>query len=205
MGYHVWPRAAIGPSRRGPGVWSTRVESSCNPGAFGRRTICRRGFTLLELLAVVAIIGIILSLVLIAGMDAIRRSEERATQSLIAKLDAGVSDRLEALLQTRPDYNQTHLYLANVYYSTSASLPAITRAQVIAWYDYVKAEMPDVFVVQSDTNYPLNFAGAAMPGTDNSPNVLGGGPAVGFINQLVLPWVTPWSTIRRVVVTATAT
>jgi prepilin-type N-terminal cleavage/methylation domain-containing protein len=129
----------------------------------------RGGFTLIELLAVMAIIGIILSLVLIAGMEAANRANERATQTLITKLDGGLSDRLEALLQTRPDYNNTHLALANIYYSgTNAPITSITRAQVIAWYDYIKAEVPDVFVLQSDKNYPLNFTGVAVPGTDNS-------------------------------------
>ncbi len=38
--------------------------------------------------------------------------------------------------------------------------PASQRAQVIAWYDYIKAEMPDVFFYSTiDSNYPLNFAG----------------------------------------------
>ncbi len=32
------------------------------------------------------------------------------------------------------------------------------RAQVFAWYDYLKRELPDVFFLQSDANYPINFA-----------------------------------------------
>ena len=138
-------------------------------------SLARRGFTLVELTVVVVIIGIILSFVLVAGMDAARRAEERATQTLITKLDGGLNDRLEALLQTRPDYTTTHYNMASVYYDSKDAnnvLPSITRAQVIAWYDYVKAQMPDVFVVQGDgpgstptsTDYPLNFAGVPLAG-----------------------------------------
>src|SRR4051795_13405229 len=50
--------------------------------ASGSRGV-RRGFTLVELLAVMVIIGIILAFILTAAMDSIRRAEERATQSLI--------------------------------------------------------------------------------------------------------------------------
>ena len=36
------------------------------------------------------------------------------------------------------------------------------RAQVFAWYDYLKRELPDVFFLQSDTNYPINFAAQSL-------------------------------------------
>jgi len=129
----------------------------------------RRGFTLIELLAVITIIAIILSLVLAAGMDAARRAEERATQTLVTKLEGGLNDRLEALLQNRPEPNFAHGYMAAIWNGTYM-IPNITqikqtqRAQVIAWYDYIKAEMPDVFFIQADTNYPINFAATPFPG-----------------------------------------
>ncbi len=145
----------------------------------------RGGFTLVELLVVITIIGIILAFVMIAAMDAVRRAEERATQTLITKLEAGLSDRLEALLQNRPEPNYTHGYLAAVW-SSLAVVPSLNplgmippqfitlpngqplldangnnvinpalkgtdRAQAIAWYDYIKSEMPDVFYVQTTT------------------------------------------------------
>ncbi len=37
------------------------------------------------------------------------------------------------------------------------------RAQVIAYYDYIKSEMPDVFFTQNDPNYPINFAANPYP------------------------------------------
>ena len=98
------------------------------------------------------------------------RAYERATQTLIAKLDAGLSDRLDALMHNRPDA-QLHprlrggdLYPAAVTTHTApipsdwiprpfdllpavikAGVKATDRAQVIAWYDYIKSELPDVF------------------------------------------------------------
>ena len=51
-----------------------------------------------------------------------------------------------------------------MYSSGSAS----TRAQVFAWYDYIKSELPDVFFVQNHDSaaYPLNFAANRRhPGT----------------------------------------
>ena len=146
---------------------------------------------------VITIIGIILALVLVAGMDAANRANERATQSLITKLEQGVNDRLEALLQYRPQANFSHGYLAGIYSSLAVDgtknplgmLPpqfifpdgnllnkqinpaiiASDRAQVIAWNDFIKSEMPDVFYVQNTTpgthDYPLNFAGVSFLGS----------------------------------------
>jgi prepilin-type N-terminal cleavage/methylation domain-containing protein len=153
----------------------------------------RAGFTLVELMAVIVIISIILALILTASMDGIRRAEERATQALITKLEAGLNDRLEALMQTLPTPNYAHAYLAGVYPggATEADggplmLPqaiqtkgtvgmpnpkclTLQRAQVIATFDFIKSEMPDVFFVQNDPNYPLNFTGLPFPGTPFNP------------------------------------
>src|SRR5207237_740319 len=71
-----------------------------------------RGFTLIELLVVMFIIGLLLSLILTAAMNGVRTAEERATQALIAKLEAGMADRIDAILSTRVEPNAAHLYLA---------------------------------------------------------------------------------------------
>jgi len=149
---------------------------------------CRRqrpsGFTLVELLVVITIIGIILSFVLMAATDAARRAEERATQTLITKLETGMNDRLDALMQSRPDPNYAHAFMGMVvngtYGPAPSPLPFTTagapnpqirtteRAQVFAWFDYLKRELPDVFFIQSDPNYPINFAGQSFPSTSGS-------------------------------------
>jgi prepilin-type N-terminal cleavage/methylation domain-containing protein len=144
-------------------MWKTAMRNQSriqNP-----RSQIQNGFTLVELLVVMVIISIILSFILTAAVDARRRSEERATQSLITKLETGLNDRIDALLQTRPDYNLAHLALANIY-TGNFVLPGYQRALAIAWTDYIKSEMPDVFFVQNTAGpYPLNFAANPFPGT----------------------------------------
>jgi len=158
----------------------------------------RLGFTLTELMVVITIIGIILAFLLTAAMDAVRRAEERATQSLITKLEGGLNDRLDALMQNQPTPNYAHGYLAGVYPGTGTEadngplmLPAaiqttgsgigspnpkcntLQRAQVITTFDYIKAEMPDVFFLDPaflsnpggySGAYPINFTGLPFPG-----------------------------------------
>ncbi len=141
----------------------------------------RRGFTLIELGIVVAIIGILISLVLVASREGVERARVRATQATITKLDTGITERLDAILNQRVDPNGAHQYMAVIRPSTlvnpgtpTAGDPATiayywglsseTRAQVIATFDHLKAEMPDVFVINTgDMEYPLNFAGLHYP------------------------------------------
>jgi len=146
------------------------------------------GFTLVELLVVIAIIGLIIALVLVAASDGVRRAEERATQALITKITTGLEDRIDALLNAQAPVNQTHRYLASINYLDSSgnyypvglrtsSQSDERRAQVIAQFDYMRAELPDVFFIQQDNPsgkntsdgsafnsiYPLNFAAAPYP------------------------------------------
>jgi prepilin-type N-terminal cleavage/methylation domain-containing protein len=152
------------------------------------------GFTLIELLAVMVIIGIILAFIVSTAVDATRTAQDRATQTLISKLEGGLNDRIDALLQTRPDPTFAHGYMAATFISPSRAVPNLfvrdpvtglpndvnpqlqhaERARVFAWYDYIKSELPDVFFVQNITGpYPLNFAGSAYPGIAIDPNRLG--------------------------------
>ncbi len=152
-----------------------------------RRRSGAAGFTLIELLVVIAIIGLIIALILVAAADGVRRAEERATQALITKITIGLEDRIDALLNAQAPVNQTHRYLAAINFNPSGSIYIPVgassgsgsderRAQVIALFDYLRAELPDVFFVNAKTSdgaafastYPLNFAGAAYP-TPNYP------------------------------------
>ena len=71
----------------------------------------------------------------------------------------------------------------NSNYGTSPSLIATTgglnsqltvtaRAQAFAWFDYLKGELPDVFYIQNDPNFPINFAFPANGGYPGSANPL---------------------------------
>ena len=128
------------------------------------------GFTLIELLVVMSIIGIIIAFILTAAMGGVRRAEERATQSLISKLETGITDRIEALLLARQNPTLGHVAMATITNSGGA-YPSAQRAQVIANIDYFKAELPDVFYIAQSgdpnysANYPINFAGAGFGGT----------------------------------------
>src|SRR5271157_2644627 len=154
------------------------------PEVHAGRSDLRLGFTLIELLVVMTIIGIIIVFLLVAAGDARRRAEEDATLALTTKLEGGLNDRLDALLQNRPDPTQGpygHYGLSSIYYSATGSVLSAPRAQVFALYDLMKREMPDVFVVQnfnpSATQYPLNFA--ANPHTID--------PNLTAVGQWVLP------------------
>ena len=108
-----------------------------------------------------------------------------ATQSLITKLEGGLNDRLDALMQNRPDaelgtrlhgggLEQQRTARSRRRSHAAAAQARRDRAQVFAWYDYLKSELPDVFFLQNDPNYPINFAVVALyPGTADplmSPN-----------------------------------
>ncbi len=111
------------------------------------------------------IIGIVLSLILTAAMAGLRRAEERATQGLISKLETGLDDRLQALLQTQPDYNSAHYYMAQLYAAglQSHARHCNPRTNVIANYDQIKAELPDVFILSGRHQLSLQLRRPAVP------------------------------------------
>jgi hypothetical protein len=143
------------------------------------------------------IIGILLSFILLAAADAQARANERATQALIQKLETGLNDRLDALLQNQPEPNFAHAYLGAIWVNTfngttmvppQSQVKSTLRSQVIALYDFIKSEMPDVFYVlpaQQNPIYPINFAGVPYTaGTAADPNGVWGR---NWYYQFVLP------------------
>ena len=74
-------------------------------------------------------------------------------------------------MQNRPDPNWAHAYMAAVWNSNYGSAPSLLdvhsqlntqmkysdRAQVFAWYDYLKRELPDVFLLTERCELPDQF------------------------------------------------
>lgn len=153
----------------------------------------RRGFTLIELLIVMVIIGILIAFILKAASGGVRRAEEKATIALVAKLEQAMTDRVDALTTYRAEPTRVHYGMAALYntgvpkdpVTLWRSIASVQRAQAIAQYDYVRAQLPDVFFVQvlapdgtTAGQYPFNFAGASATipiGADDGIN----GPITG--------------------------
>ena len=156
------------------------------------------GFTLIELIVVMVVIGILVSLVLIASANAVQTAREKATQSLIAKIDAALSDRIDAILQSQtgeptdaqkfiaPSYGPEYYAAYMAAFTLGMPLPATPdRAYVLAQVELFLREVPDVFYVQAEsTGYPLNFAANPYP-IDGAPTAA----------QYVLPLGTGWPRI----------
>jgi prepilin-type N-terminal cleavage/methylation domain-containing protein len=129
----------------------------------------KRGFTLVELLIVIVIIGILVSLIMVASQDGIKRANEQQTRALITKIETALIDRNDALLATNAPVNQTHRYLAAITFPDGSNYDPIAgsierRAQVIAQFDFMKAELPDVFYLNTiDAQYPFIFAMPPYP------------------------------------------
>ena len=154
----------------------------------------RRGFTLTELMIVIVIIGILMTFILKAYMGGIRTAELKATESLIAKLEQAMMDRMDAVTTYRADPTPVHYALAALYSAGVAkdpitgfrSIANTHRAQAIAQFDYLRTQLPDVFVVQNATpsattagEYPFNFAGAT-PTVPILADNLGNGTVTGM-------------------------
>lgn len=159
------------------------------------------GFTLVELVVVMVIIGIILVFLLAASRSALRSAQEKATQGLIGKLDSAVSDRVDAILQSRvSEPSAANGIVAAIYDGvTPPSLgQTLERAYVLAQIELFQREMPDVFFDQTQMsgytgNYPINFAANPYPIADGSPNaVLTPYPSTYPDAPFVLPLGSGW-------------
>lgn len=164
----------------------------------GRRS---PGFTLIELLVVITIIGLLVSVILVASYSGIRTANRKATEALVLKLDLAVKERMQALMDDDVVPNATHLWLATPAVNKtggaifgpmrglSPGRAGNARAQAIAMTDYLRAEMPDVFAVNPPNlaqAYPINFGGM--------PQTLLGQPAALAPNAAVAPYTLPIGT-----------
>ncbi len=117
--------------------------------------LARTGFTLVEMLAVMAIIGILLAFILNAAFAGVEYTKLQATRELIAKLDVAIADRLDALLSITPTVTPFHSLLA----SSGGLNSSPQRAEVFAQADLLRGELSDCFFYDpTDTSYPVKFA-----------------------------------------------
>lgn len=71
--------------------------------ATGHRAVSRRAFTLIELMIVIAIIGLLFSVIVVAAMRALGTAKVAATRSTIIKVQGLLQQRLDAVLRKEPE------------------------------------------------------------------------------------------------------
>lgn len=134
----------------------------------------RPGFTMIELLGVIVIIGLLMTFVLVAAQGAARDAQRESTRSLIVKLDNALNQLMEAVQSARTEPTNVHLAWAGIYngivpMGSLNDKAVMQRASVLARYDLIRAEVPDVFFIQNANpgahEYPINFAQQPFTGT----------------------------------------
>lgn len=128
----------------------------------------RRGFTLVELLITVSIIGIMASMVLFAMFGATESARKRKTEALVA--------RLNAIVQAKWESYETRRIPVTLLAGTNPQLAAKQRLDCLR--DLMRMEMPDRWTdVDDDPATPFEF---------NPPNPKMARPALsqGYLRQL---------------------
>lgn len=132
------------------------VRSSLDRGTY------RGGFTLIEILAVMAIIALLSGLVLGALVTGLSIAKESRTKALIKKIDSQLQARWETYAERRLPVN---LALATERLEAAAGrrvLPAQVRVE--GFYELQRLEFPDRW---SDVLHPPMILAADKPGVSN--------------------------------------
>lgn len=128
----------------------------------------RRGFTLVELLITVSIIGIMASMVLFAMFGATESARKRKTEALVA--------RLNAIVQAKWESYETRRIPVMFPAATIPQLAAKMRLDCLR--DLMRMEMPDRWSdVEDDPATPFEF-------TSPTPKIARPAPSQGYLRQL---------------------
>jgi prepilin-type N-terminal cleavage/methylation domain-containing protein len=134
------------------------------------RSPVRRGFTLLEVLIVVALMALLLSIAVFALGRSITQARETATRTTLLKVDGLLQQRLEALrtlLDTPQRKNEIQNRLAakkNYLQNNSITGVPEKMLQLMVYKDYFRAAFP-----QNSTDAATLYA-AGQPFNGNAPN-----------------------------------
>lgn len=161
----VMPLLLSSPPGRSPGL-----RSVPHPSVAGPRQRCIRGFTLVELVIVVAILAILVAIAVPSYQNYVTRSKIRTAQSDLLALSALVENHRQRTLS---------------YPAAAATGTAAVRAAFEGWSP-ASDERDFNFSYDSDGGYTLSAAGAAgrltgctLTLTDDNQRTASGCPAVG--------------------------
>ena len=138
----------------------------------------RRAFTLIELLIVVAIIGLLMSIIGVAVMNSLTGARASATKSLMTKLQLQIQSRVEAVqrsdvFRSQKDF-QGSVFLETAAVDTAARRGGATPATrvahiktVLAHKVLVRQYLPQTW---SEAAYLLKRAGKSAPATIDALN-----------------------------------
>lgn len=125
-----------------------------------RSVTIRSGFTLMELLVVIMVIGILASSLLFAMYNAVQQAKEARTKAQIAKL--------HELLMTRWDsYRTRAIRLQGFPPAARRDARAVATARLLALRDLMRLEMPDrkADVVDNPFTYSITYNTPSGPAT----------------------------------------
>jgi len=101
-----------------------------------QQTECRQGFTLVELLIVMMIIGLLASMVLVALAGAQESARVARTRAQIARIDMLLQDRWESYHTRRTKSRRTNR-------SSQSNRDVLARTRLLAIREMMRMEMPD--------------------------------------------------------------